>query len=197
VASVPSLLPSPRLPAAIQPALLERAEHRMLSPARRAGYELSLVGATVLPQRQVITRTQWGTWLFVDHVEDPTAQQYKGKIPIPAAQHEKLVRLDQFGVSPDVVWLGHQQPTGWEEGDPVVVPPPRQLRENDQRLTLQLQKTTSLFLKGAAGLMTAAAAPLALTAAVGAGLDPIVLGGVRHQEYPVVQWVLLAQWEWE
>lgn len=202
MANVPSLLPAPQLPKAIEHRLTDLAERRMLSPARQAHYELRLVGATVLPQRQVIARTQYGTWLFVSHVEDPTARQYRGRIPIPAEQYRKLVELDRVGVVPDLVWLGHQQPDSWQEGDRVYVPAPRELREKDQRLELRLARGTELFVKRAgATLALAAAAPLAVGAAavgaLGAGLDPIILGGVRHPTLPVVQWVLLAQWEWE
>jgi hypothetical protein len=192
-----SLLPAPRLSADIEPRLIELAEQRMLSPARRHGYEVRLLGATVLPQRQVIARTSQGAWLFVDHVEDPTARQYKGKIPIPAEQHARLTALDRAGVHPDVVWLGHQLPATWREGDPIpqLVPAPRHLREKDQRLTQRLRVATELCLKGIGALLSA---PVAVAGAIAeAGLDPIVLGGVRHPEAPVVQWVLLAQWDWE
>lgn len=30
-----------------------------------------------------------------------------------------------------------------------------------------------------------------------AGLDPIVLGGVQHPALPVVNWTVLAQWNWD
>jgi hypothetical protein len=170
----------------------------MLSPARERGYDLRLVGATVLPQKQVIARTDWGTWLFVDHVEDPTARQYRGKIPVPTDQLGRLRDLELAGVSPDLVWLGHQQPDTWQEGDPVDVPAPKHLREKDERLTRSLTVATQLFLRGVMATVSLAAAPLAVVGALaGAGLDPIVLGGVRHPDAPVVQWVLLAQWEWE
>jgi hypothetical protein len=198
-----SLLPAPRLTTDLQPKLVELAERRMLSPAREVGYDLRLVGATVLPQRQVIARTQWGKWLFVSHFDDPTAKDYGGKIPIPAEQFKRLEELHRAGVRPDLVWLGHQLPDGWQEGEAVPVPAPAHLREKDKRLTQQLSFSTRLFVKGAAGLLAGAAlAPLAagaavLGAAAGAGLDPIVLGGVQHPEAPVVQWVLLAQWEWQ
>src|SRR3954447_3677910 len=71
-------------------------ERRMLSPARERGYELALVGATVLPQRQEIARTEWGTWLFVDHVEDPTADA-DGHLPVPGAELQRLHALAQAG----------------------------------------------------------------------------------------------------
>lgn len=197
------LLPAPRPGADVAPRLLELAEQRMLSPARERGYELRLLGATVLPQRQIIARTQTGAWLFVDNVEDPTATQYGGKLPIPAEQHARLTALDQAGVRPDVVWLGHELPTTYRDHDPIpeLVPTPPHLREKDERLTQRLRVATTLFLKGAGATLGAAAAlPLAAgSAVVGAvaSLDPIVLGGVRHPDYPVVQWALLAQWEWE
>ncbi len=190
-----SLLPAPRLGSKLEPRLRERAERQMLSPARERGYELRLLGATVLPQRQVIVRSQWGTWMFVDHLEDPTAELYAGHIPIPAEQHARLVELDRAGVDPDVVWLGHELPEHWREGEPVPVPAPAHIREKDQRLIERLGFATKLFLTGAAGTLGLAAAPLAL-AALGAGADPIVLGGVVAPDAPVVQWALLAQWEW-
>jgi hypothetical protein len=192
-----SLLPAPRLSADLEPRLIELAEERMLSPARRQGYKVRLLGATVLPQRQVIARTSQGAWLFVDHVKDPTAKQYKGKIPVPVEQHARLTALARAGVRPDLVWLGHELPATWREGDaiPELVPPPRHLREKDERLTQRLRVATELFLKGAAALLST---PFVVAGAIAeAGLDPIVLGGVRHPEAPVVQWVLLAQWEWE
>jgi hypothetical protein len=181
----------------VEPRLVELAERRMLSPARELGYELRLVGATVLPQRQVIARTSQGAWLFVDHVEDPTAEQYQGKLPIPADQHTRLTELYRAGVRPDLVWLGHELPATWREGAPIpkLVPPPRHLREKDQRLTQRLRVATELFLKAIGATLSV---PFAVAGAIAeAGLDPIVLGGVRHPQAPVVQWVLLAQWEWE
>lgn len=63
-----SLLPVPLLASDVEPGLIALAERRMLAPARQRGYELRLVGATVLPQRQVIARSSWGTWIFTDHV---------------------------------------------------------------------------------------------------------------------------------
>jgi hypothetical protein len=191
------LLPAPRVSTQVQRTLFELAEARVLEPGRRAGYELRLLGATVLPQRQVIATTQHGKWLFVDHVDDPTAKLYRGKIPVPRDEHNKMVNLDRHGAYLDYAWMGHQLPTEWQEGDPVPVPVPRQLREKDEKLTLWLNRAVEVFAMAAGGLLAVAASPLAIGAVAGAGFDPIVLGGVRHPEEPIVLWTLLAQWEWE
>lgn len=197
-----SLLPAPRLSTDIERSLVERAEHRMLAPARKAGYELRLVGATVLPQRQTIAKTQWGTWLFVNHLDDPTADQYGGRIPIPKDQMLQLATLDCHGVHPQHVWIGHELQPTWKEGDPAspLVPPPSELREKDERLRLRLQALSQLYLKLVGGIIGGAGAlPIAAGAALvsGAGLDPIVFGGVQHPELPLVQWAVLAQWTWQ
>jgi len=127
--------------------LVALADRRMLSPAREAGYDLRLVGATVLPQQQTIARTQWGTWLFVNHADDPTAEQYKGKIPVPREQLIRLNELHGAGVSPQHVWIAHQLPNSYRDGDPLtdLVPPPKQLREKDERLKHQLTKAFAPF----------------------------------------------------
>lgn len=197
-----SSLPAPLPDRDVERTLMALAEHRMLSPARKAGYELRLVGATVLPQRQTIAKTQWGTWLFVDHADDPTAKQYDGKIPMPEEQIARLAELDRLGVRPQLVWIGHQLPDGYVESEPLpkLVPVPRDLREKDERLKLRLTRATDLFVKGVATTLTVAAlAPSAVAVgAVGiAGLDPIVLGGVKHPGLPFVEWCVLAQWDWE
>lgn len=191
-----ALLPAPSSDLAVQQTV-ELAERRMLTPAREAGYELRLVGATVLPQRQTISRTKWGTWLFVDNFKDPTAASYGGRIPVPEAEIARLTELDRAGVRPQHLWLGHQLPDSYKDGDalPQLVPPPRRLREQDERLRDQLSKATSLLVNGAAATLAVVAAPLAAVSAV--GLDPIVFGGVRHPELPVVGWCALAQWDWE
>jgi hypothetical protein len=182
------LLSERRPSAAVTRALVELAEHRMLAPARSAGYELRLAGATVLPQRQTIARTKFGTWLFVDHADDPAAAQYRNRVPIPTQQLKRLAQLDRAGVRPELVWIGHQLPDTHKDGDPLtdIVPPPLHLRQKDESLKLWMEKLSKLFKGVAEGLVAA-----------GAGLDPIILGGVKHPELPFVQWCLLAQWEWE
>ena len=194
------LLPAPRLITGVERSLFERTEQRLLAPARSRGHQLQLVGATVLPQGQTIAQTSRGSWIFVDHKQDPTAlyPETKGKIPIPRKELELLRDLSQGGraVRPDVVYFGHQLPAGWQANQPLprLVPAPRHLRQQDERLTLVLRQATELFVKGAAGLLTLAVAPLALA---GVGLDPIVFGGVKHPSEPVVSWCVLCAWEWE
>ena len=178
MSTVSTLLPATRPPADVELRLNKLSERKVLAPARRAGYELRLAGATVLPQRQVIVHTPHGKWLFVDHLEDPTAKGYNGKIPIPAEQHARLVALDRAGVRPDVVWLGHQLSNWYREDQPLpqLVPSPRELREKDEPLTQRLRRGKELLLKGSGAVLTiAAAAPIMAAGAVAslrAGLDP-------------------------
>jgi hypothetical protein len=146
-----AVLPAPRSDLSVSPELAERTEARMLAPARQRGYELRLVGASVLPQQQVIARSQWGTWLFVDHARDPTAREYGGRIPIPREQRAKLSDLAQAGVRPDLVWLAHELPASWKEGEAIsqLVPAPAHLREKDQRIVLRLRAVSDAALKAA------------------------------------------------
>ena len=203
-----SLLPAPRVSVEIERQLYELVEARVLEPGLRAGYELQLAGATVLPQRQQIVQTKYGKWMFVNHVADPTARRgavdvirrKRAKIPIPPAELDRLQALERAGVHVDLVWLGHQLPDTWEEGQMVPVTTPKHLREKDQRLKQRLMTGTELWLKAATATLAGAFALPAIGAAgllAGVGTDPIVLGGIKHPDYPVVHWVLLAQWEWE
>lgn len=198
-----ALLPAPRSTAELDRAFAELVEGRMIAPARTAGLDILLVGATVLPQRKQIARTARGTYIFVDHIEDPTRDR-NGDVPVPAVQAAKLVALDRAGVRPDHLWLAHELPADYTDDQPLpaIVPTPRDLREKDERLTLGLGVATRLFAKAVTRtLVLAAAAPLAVGvaagAALGAGLDPVVLGGVQHPEFPIVAWAILAEWEWE
>jgi hypothetical protein len=124
----------------------------------------------------------------VDHLDDPTANGYRGRIPIPKEQLAQLTEIYREGAHADIVFIGHQLPDSYRDGDPLppLVPDPPDIRKKDERLRLRLAKAGDLF-KGAAASLTA----------VGVGLDPIVLGGVKHPELPVVGWCVLAQWEWK
>jgi hypothetical protein len=177
---------------------MEIANERMLAPAGAAGYELPLVGATPPLHQRSIHRTPQGVWLFDDYVNDPTALEYKGEIPVPQGETERLVALWEAGVRAQYVWIGHQLPDDYQEGQPLprLVPAPRELREKDEKLKLNLTKAAKVLGVVAAGTLALAVSPLALAAA-GVGQDPIVLGGVRHPKAPVVAWCVLCQWEWE
>lgn len=198
-----TLLPAPRLDAGIEQSLSELTEHRMLSPARRAGYELRLVGASVLPQRQTIARTNRGTWLLVDHCQDPTAAQHKKssllpsrrRIPVPQEQINQLRELAKAGVKPNLAWFAHELPSDYQEGDPLpqLVPAPKRLREKDERLARIISGAVEVLTQP----LTSSEVSVSSSAAVGAGYDPIILGGVKHPDYPVVGWCVLAQWDWE
>jgi hypothetical protein len=194
-----SLLPAPQMSADVERNLVELAEQRMLAPARQAGHEMRLVGATVLPQGQTITQTAHGTWLFVDQADDPTATEYKGRIPVPDDQIPRLIEIGHYGFRPDFVCVGHELPENYRIGDPIpqLVPPPRELRELDERLTHILTKLMRLFFKIVRTILAAAAgAPVAVAAGL-TGLDPIIFGGVKHPDLPIVMWCAIAQWEWE
>ncbi|MBJ7469801.1 MAG: hypothetical protein JHD16_00795 [Solirubrobacteraceae bacterium] len=203
--TVTEVLPVVRPSAEVQRVLEHRTSSLVLSPARERGIELRPVGLTSLPDREVVVRTEHGTWLFADHVRDPTARRRlgwrRGRIPVPDEPLAQLHALHDAGVRPDLVWLGHELPGTWKEGDSVPVPTPRALRESDERLARRLRLTTRILARGAALTVAAGAAlpaaALLPVAALGAGLDPIVLGGVCHPATPVVSWTLLAQWDWE
>jgi hypothetical protein len=201
--TLPSL-PHPELNAEVKRDLIKLADRRMFAPAREAGYELQRVGVTMLPQEMKTVHTPYGTWLFVNHLDDPTADEYGEKLPIPNEQLARLHHLAELGVNPQNVWNGHEMPPTYKVDDPIprLVPPPKQLREKDQRLALQLATATKFFLMASGTLVAAAAAaPLAVAggavSVLGVGLDPIIFGGVRHPELPVVDWCVLAQWNWE
>lgn len=215
-----SLSTGPSLSTDVERNLAELAEHRMLAPARRGGHELTFVGVTGPPQHESIYRNEWGTWEFTDHLKDPTAKEYAtlfrrhGGIPIPPDQLAWLRELDRCGVDPQLAWIVHQLPDDYRDGDPRprLVPAPRELREMDEQLSRGLATATDIFFKSIAKILNTAAnatatsislagdaarAGAAVGAALGAGYDPLVLGGVRHPELPAVAWCLLAQWEWE
>jgi hypothetical protein len=184
---------------AVSRVVVDLAEHRMLAPARRAGVELQFLGTSPPPVHEEEHKLASGIWKFVNHVDDLTAREFGGQIPIPLEQIATLKRLHEVGVRPQHIWLAHQMPPDFRSGDPIprLVPAPRELRETDERLTLRLAAVTRLFLKGAGIVLAAAATPGIAVAAAGAGLDPVILGGVEHPEQPLFGWCVLTQWEWE
>ena len=201
--STESLLPAPHVSVPVARTMNELAEHRMLAPARSAGIELQFLGITHPPVHEQEHKLPSGIWKFVDHVNDPTAREFGGKIPIPQAKIAELVQLRDACVCPQHLWIVHQMPHGYQPGEPTpqLVPVPRELREKDERLQVGLTAATRLFVKGAAVTLAAAAAPGAAILSAGAGalvgLDPVILGGVEHPTLPLFAWCAPAQWDWE
>ena len=111
--------------------------------------------------------------------------------------------LRDAGVSVDLIWIGHELPASWSPGEPLpaLVPDARRYRELDQRLERVVRTTFETSLAAvkttARGIALGALGVGAAFASAGAGLDPVVLGGVRHPKEPVAAWTLLAQWHWE
>jgi hypothetical protein len=112
------------------------------------------------------------------------------------AAQARLALLEDAGVEPDLVWLAHQLPATWAEGEaiPDLVPAPPRLRHIDEMLLGPVRGAKKL-----ASLVKIAgrSLPAGLTAIAEVGLDPIVLGGVVHPSLPVVQWAILAEWAWD
>lgn len=182
------VLPAPRLDADIQAYLTHLTHERILEPAENAGFALDLFGASVLPQRQTIVRTEHGSWLFVDHAMTP---------PLGTTTAESQSRRSSSNASPRWRWPGFVPITSGSPTSsprigrarlPQLVPAPAHVRRQDELLLDQVREFFHVIGETAAGLG-------ALVSDV--GLDPIVLGGVQHPHLPVVSWVVLAQWTWE
>lgn len=198
----PDPLPAPALNADPRTELAQLVARRILEPARAVGIELATVGPTAIPSRQQVCWTDFEAWLFTESTEDPVARASEGKLPIPLAIHERLSTLASAGVDPDLVWLAHQLPATWLDGDPIpdLVPPPPRLQRIDQALLTPvrgMKKLAGLIAVGARELPLGVAALIEGATEGAGGLDPVVLGGVKHPTLPVVQWVTLAQWTWE
>lgn len=175
-------------------ATMELVEQRLALPARRVGYELRAIGPSAVPERSGPVWTPAGPWWLNSHLNDPTAEEFKGKIPVPPEQIARLQKLNEAGVRPDHLWLAHELPSGYKGGDPLpqLVPPPKHLREKDERLTVVLKRAAKALGMVAGTTLAIAASPIALI-----GADPIILGGVEHPTEPIVGWCILCQWNWE
>jgi len=189
---------------------VDGVEERLLLPARRAGFDLPVIGTSDEPNGDLYWQTRSGHWwLITDHRSDPTAEIYGGVV-VPEAEREKLVRLLQEGFSPDRVLIGHEFPSGWEPGDPcpnlvpkappqlvtgtsLQLPPRAELASASTQATLKLGRVALSAIK--ALVVGAATVGLAVGKAV-SELDPIVMAGVRDPRTGAVTWVEVTRWSW-
>jgi hypothetical protein len=180
----------------------ERVRRLLLDPAISIGRDdVEVVGLTLVPDRPLLQQTSRGTWfLACSYLDDPGLAR-DGGIAVPESELRRLRALRDAGLSPDLVWLAHELPHGWIPGQalPPLVPAPRPIQDLDATLEQAVRRAGKAWLGAVSGIGAAlvvgvavAASPLML-----AGLDPVILAGVRHPTQPVVAWVRIAQWEWE
>jgi len=188
-----------------------RVEAQLLAPARRAGYELPVLGTSEEPDGDVYWQAPAGNWwLITDRRTDPTAALYGGVV-VPEREREKLVELLREGFSPDRILVGHEFPLDWSPGDPVpdLVPKapstklvPRVSLEAAKRAEIAAASTQATLKLGRVALSAikalvvgAATVGLAVGKAV-SELDPIVMAGVRDPRTGAVTWVEVTRWSW-
>lgn len=190
---------------------VQGTEERLLAPARRAGYDLPVIGTSEEPDGDVYWQAPTGNWwLITDRRSDPTAALYGGVV-VPDREREKLVELLRKGFSADRVLVGHEFPLDWSPGDPVpdLVPKvpstqlvPRPSLEAARRAEIAAASTRASAMLGRAALTATKAlvvGAVAVGAAIGAGfaaLDPVLIAGVRDSRTGAVTWVEVARWSW-
>ena len=198
------LLPEERHAYALD--LEEPVRRLLLDPARSIGRDdVELVGITEIPRHPIVRQTENGMWFFAaDYLADPGLAR-DGGIAIPRKELARLAALREAGVRPDLIWIAHELPAGWnpELPLPALVPDPPLMRDLDSGLERFVVATTSASVQVARGIAIGLALGVGLAVGVAAGsvalvgLDPVVLGGVRHPDRPVVAWANLAEWVWE
>jgi len=186
--------------------LKEAVSRRVLAPARLIGEELEVAGLAPIPDGPLVQQTPHGTWFFAaDYLNDPGLRQDRA-IAIPDRELTRLHQLRDAGVSVDLIWIAHELPEHWRPDVPLplVVPDAPRYRQLDQSLEKFVIGAAQLTFKAARGIAIATAAAGALgvglvggIATAGVGVDPVILGGIRHPSEPIAFWVVLAQWEWE
>ncbi len=173
-------------------------ERQLLAPAASIGIDLPVVGVSEVPRQPVLTYAGNRPWYFCNYIEDPTARQFGGYIPVPEAEHVRLTAQLDAGVRPNVVWLAHEVPATWREGQelPNLVPPdvrpvvrPGAVTVSGQRLSVQVVRRAVDFATGVAANRPRVINELR-------HLDPIVLGGVTDAAGEYAAWVELARWDW-
>jgi hypothetical protein len=191
-------------------AIVRGTEERLLLPARRAGYDLPIIGTSDEPDDDVYWQAPSGHWwLITDRQTDPTAEMYGGVV-VPQAEREKLTELLREGFSPDRILVGHEFPTGWSPGDPTpdLVPkastslaprPALAIERRDEIAATSTEVATTLgraTLSATKALVVGAAAVGAAIGQAFSGLDPIIIAGVRDPRTKAVTWVEVARWDW-
>jgi hypothetical protein len=190
------------------PVLAERLERQVFAPARSIGEELSLVAITEPPPPvSIMHPPQGGTWVAAYHDTDPVARGRGGYLHAPEDEIERLTRLFEANVQPDVILIGHQLRGHWRQGDPA----PAAYLPGEA-------STASRVLAAQAGAVEVGRGLLRAAAKVGAGvgaatvgaatfagvgiaslalLDPFILGGVREPQSGLIGWTVLGGWDEE
>jgi hypothetical protein len=182
-------------PSAVSTELAASVEQQLLTPAASIGVEPPLVGVSDVPRQPVLAYAGDRPWYFCNHVDDPTARQFGGRVPVPDANHRHLVALRGAGVHADLIWLAHELPDGWHEGEalPNLVPAdirpvvrPGTMTIGGQRQTIQVVRR---MVEGTFGGLRALSRSLE-------NLDPIVLAGITDATGEQVAWAELTRWTW-
>jgi hypothetical protein len=202
----------PVLPSAhaLEPAVVRELEalvgRKMTAPAKRIGQDLPGPVRFSAPLEEPCwweeSPEKW--WLAVPRALDPAAAQHGGAMPTPPEVCERIMRL---AASPefdcDDVVVVHEMPPGLKPGEPIpdLVPKasPRLSGEKVVELSALPLRLARTALEGMAVASLAVGSAALLTGAGVAGaaaLDPILLGGVRHPELPLVGWQEIARWAW-
>jgi hypothetical protein len=182
-------------PAVTSPDLAAAVDRRLLAPAASIGVELPFVGVSDVPRQPVLAYAGDRPWYFCDHIDDPTVRQFGGRVPVPEANHRHLVALQVVGVHADLIWLAHELPDGWREGEelPDLIPAdvrpvvrPGTMTIGGQRQTIQVVRR---MVEGTFGGLRAFSRSLE-------NLDPIVLAGITDATGEQVAWAELTRWAW-
>lgn len=190
------------------PVLAERLERQVFAPARSIGEELALVSITNPPPPvKIMHPPQGGTWVAAYHDTDPVARGRGGYLHAPKDEIERLTRLFDAGVEPDVILIGHELPGHWRQGDPV----PAAYLPGEASTASRVLAAQAGAVEVGLGLLRAAAkagagigkATVGAAAFAGAAigsvavLDPFVLGGVREPKSGLIGWTVLGGWDEE
>lgn len=180
-------------------------DERLILPARRAGRELSVLGAAPAPSGPLHWQAPTGNWWVINEFRsDPTAELYGGVV-VPREVRVRLEQLLREGFAPDRILLGHELPREYSPGDPIpdLVPAKRSSEVLAPRHSPEMAIEAAR--QGAAatiGLARSAGKALALVAGAAAAaglavarLDPIIVAGVEV-EPGVFAWVEVDRWSW-